>query len=81
MSPRQFCIASISGAVKEAHLDETPTDLKRQVHIADRDATVDGMYLRIILHANEHMEQLVAYALMTGFVPPLVKPIAAFAPG
>ena len=57
-------------AVKEAHLSETPKDLKRKVHIADRDATVDGMYLRIIVHANEHMGQLVAYARMTGVVPP-----------
>lgn len=57
-------------AVREAHLAETPTDLKRKVHIADRDATVDGMYLRIIIHANEHMGQLIAYARMTGVVPP-----------
>jgi uncharacterized damage-inducible protein DinB len=57
-------------AVKNAHLAETPEDLKRKVHIADRDATVDGMYLRIIVHANEHMGQLVAYARMTGVVPP-----------
>ena len=28
------------------------------------------MYLRIIVHANEHMGQLVAYARMTGVVPP-----------
>jgi hypothetical protein len=41
-------------AVKEAHLAETPKDLQRKVHIADRDATVDGIYLRIIIHANEH---------------------------
>jgi uncharacterized damage-inducible protein DinB len=57
-------------AVKEAHLAETSKDLQRKVHIADRDATVDGMYLRIIIHANEHMGQLVAYARMTGVVPP-----------
>ena len=57
-------------AVKEAHAAETPSDLQRKVHIADRDATVDGMYLRIIVHANEHMGQLVAYARMTGVVPP-----------
>ena len=57
-------------AVKQAHLAETPKDLERKVHIADRDATVDGMYLRIIVHANEHMGQLVAYARMTGVVPP-----------
>jgi uncharacterized damage-inducible protein DinB len=57
-------------AVKEARLSETPKDLRRNVHIADRDATVDGIYLRILLHANEHMGQLVAYARMTGVVPP-----------
>jgi uncharacterized damage-inducible protein DinB len=57
-------------AVKEAHLAETPKDLQRKVHIADRDATVDGMYLRIIVHDNEHMGQLIAYARMTGVVPP-----------
>ncbi len=57
-------------AVKEAHLAVKPSDLARKVHIQDRDATVDGMYLRIIIHANEHMGQLVAYARMTGVVPP-----------
>jgi uncharacterized damage-inducible protein DinB len=60
-------------AVKEAHLAETPKDLDRKVHIADREASVDGMYLRIIVHANEHMGQLVAYARMTGVAPPWSK--------
>jgi uncharacterized damage-inducible protein DinB len=59
--------------VKEARLAETAKDLQRKVHIDDRDATVDGMYLRIIVHANEHMGQLVAYARMTGVVPPWAK--------
>lgn len=57
-------------AVRAAHVAVKPSDLQRKVHIADRDATVDGMYLRIIVHANEHMGQLVAYARMTGVVPP-----------
>jgi uncharacterized damage-inducible protein DinB len=57
-------------AVQKAHLAETPKGLQRKVHIEDREATVDGMYLRIIVHANEHMGQLVAYARMTGVVPP-----------
>jgi uncharacterized damage-inducible protein DinB len=60
-------------AVKEAHLAEKPEDFERKVHIMDRDATLDGMYLRIIVHANEHMGQLVAYARMTGVVPPWSK--------
>jgi uncharacterized damage-inducible protein DinB len=57
-------------AVQQAHLAETPKDLARKVRINNRDATVDGMYLRIIVHDNEHMGQLVAYARMTGVVPP-----------
>jgi uncharacterized damage-inducible protein DinB len=60
-------------AVKQAHLKETPEDLQRKVKIFDRDATVDGMYLRILVHDNEHMGQLVAYARMTGVVPPWSK--------
>ena len=57
-------------AVKTAHAAETPKDLERKVKIEGRDATVDGMYLRIIVHANEHMGQLIAYARMKGVVPP-----------
>jgi uncharacterized damage-inducible protein DinB len=60
-------------AVKTAHLAETPEDLKRAVKIHKIDATVDGIYLRIVIHANEHMGQLVAYARMTGVVPPWSK--------
>ena len=64
-------------AVKRAHWAVTPQGLQRKGHIMDRDATVDRMYLRIIVmylriivHANEHMGQLVSYARMTGVVPP-----------
>ena len=53
-------------AVKRAHWAVTPQGLQRKGHIMDRDATVDRMYLRIIVHANEHMGQLVSYARMTG---------------
>jgi uncharacterized damage-inducible protein DinB len=60
-------------AVRVAHLAETPKDLERKVKIEGRDATVDGMYLRIIVHANEHMGQLIAYARMTGVTPPWSK--------
>jgi uncharacterized damage-inducible protein DinB len=60
-------------AVKQAHLAVTPQDLQRKVHIYDRDTNADGMYLRIIVHANEHMGQLVAYARMSGVTPPWSK--------
>jgi uncharacterized damage-inducible protein DinB len=57
-------------AVKDARASLKPGDFQRKVKIGDRDATVDGMYLRIIIHANEHMGQLVAYARFNGIVPP-----------
>jgi uncharacterized damage-inducible protein DinB len=60
-------------AVKTAHAATIPKGLERKVAITDREATVDGMYLRIIVHANEHVGQLFAYARMTGVVPPWSK--------
>jgi uncharacterized damage-inducible protein DinB len=57
-------------AVNKAHLAETPAHLAKRVKIEGRDSTVDAMYLRIIVHANEHMGQLIAYARMMGVVPP-----------
>jgi uncharacterized damage-inducible protein DinB len=59
-----------SEAVGKAHLALKPGDLQRKVKVGNRDATVDGMYLRIIVHANEHMGQLIAYARMNGVTPP-----------
>ena len=32
--------------------------------------TMDGIYLRILVHANEHLGQLIGYARMNGVVPP-----------
>lgn len=57
-------------AVKESHASESAKNLERKVKIMGRDATAADVYLRIIVHANEHMGQLVAYARMTGVVPP-----------
>jgi uncharacterized damage-inducible protein DinB len=60
-------------AVRQAHGSVTQADFEKKVAIADRSATVDGVYLRILVHANEHMGQLVAYARMNGIVPPWSK--------
>ena len=57
-------------AVRAAHLNETPDHLAKHVHVADRTTTVDGIYLRLIVHADEHMGQLIAYSRMNGVVPP-----------
>jgi hypothetical protein len=42
-------------AVKEAHSAETLADLRRKTKVFNRDATVDGIFLRIIVHNNEDM--------------------------
>jgi uncharacterized damage-inducible protein DinB len=60
-------------AVRQAHTSVTPAELQRKVSIMNRNATVDGIYLRILIHANEHMGQLVAYVRMNGIVPPWSK--------
>jgi uncharacterized damage-inducible protein DinB len=57
-------------AVKDARATLQPGYLQRNVEINHRHATVDGIYLRILVHANEHMGQLVAYARMNGIAPP-----------
>ena len=60
-------------AVKKAHGSLTPEQGQRKVQIYGRSANVDGIYLRILVHANEHMGQLIAYARMNGIVPPWSK--------
>ena len=63
-------------AVRAARSQLQPGDLERKVQIEGKTVTVDGMYLRIIVHDNEHMGQLVAYARMNGIVPPWSRPAA-----
>ena len=60
-------------AVSTARAHLKPGDLQRKVSIYGKTVTVDGMYLRIIVHDNEHMGQLIVYARMNGIVPPWSK--------
>ena len=61
-------------AVKIARAQLKPGDLERKVRIQGKTVPVDGMYLRIIVHDNEHMGQLIAYARVNGIVPPWSEP-------
>ena len=61
-------------AVKTARAQLKPGDLERKVQIVGKTVPVDGMYLRILVHDNEHMGQLIAYARMNGIVPPWSRP-------
>ncbi len=57
-------------AVDAARTVATPEGLAAERTILGRAATVDGIHLRILVHANEHLGQLVAYARCIGIVPP-----------
>jgi uncharacterized damage-inducible protein DinB len=61
-------------AVAAARARLKPGDLERKVKIEGKTVDVDGMYLRILVHSNEHMGQLVAYARFNGIVPPWSLP-------
>ena len=57
-------------AARAAHLKETPDHLAKHVSVDGSPSTVDAIYLRMIIHSNEHMGQLIAYARMNSVVPP-----------
>jgi uncharacterized damage-inducible protein DinB len=61
-------------AVKTARAQLKPGDLERKVKIGGKVVPAEGVYLRIIIHNNEHMGQLIAYARMNGIVPPWSLP-------
>ena len=61
-------------AVETLRAKATPEDLQRRVKFFAGETTVDALYLRVIVHANEHMGQLIAYARMSGVVPPWSQP-------
>jgi uncharacterized damage-inducible protein DinB len=61
-------------AVKTARAQLKPGDLQRKAEIGGKTVDVDGIYLRIIIHDNEHMGQLIAYARMNGITPPWSLP-------
>ena len=61
-------------AVKAAHPAVKPADMKRKVKVfGSFEGTVESVYLRILVHNNEHMGQLIAYARTNGIVPPWSK--------
>lgn len=60
-------------AVQETRAAAKPEDLQKKVKIFGIDTTEDAIFLRLIIHDNEHMGQLIAYARMTGVVPPWSK--------
>ncbi len=60
-------------AARTARSSETDKTMARKVEFLKRDTTADAVYLRLIIHNNEHMGQLIAYARMSGVTPPWSK--------
>ena len=48
-------------------------DKQKTVKFLGHDATCEGILLRALAHANEHLGQMIAYARMNGIVPPWSK--------
>jgi len=58
-------------AIRKARPQVKASDWQRKVKVfGDTEGTIESVYLRIIVHNNEHMGQLIAYARMNGIVPP-----------
>lgn len=48
-------------------------DKQKAIKFLGHDATFEGVLLRTLAHANEHLGQMIAYARMNGVVPPWSK--------
>jgi hypothetical protein len=45
-------------------------DRQQKVKLFQKETTAEGVFLRILLHNNEHLGQSIAYARMNGITPP-----------
>ena len=45
-------------------------DRQQKVKLFGKETTAEGVFLRILVHNNEHLGQSIAYARMNGVVPP-----------
>jgi uncharacterized damage-inducible protein DinB len=61
-------------AVRQAYPATTPATQEQPADFFGRKSTVRAIYLRLLVHVNEHMGQAVAYARMNGVVPPWSAP-------
>lgn len=63
-------------AVRDAMDKAGAADLDKRVDFFGKDTTARAVYLRLLVHVNEHMGQSVAYARVNGIVPPWSRPAA-----
>jgi uncharacterized damage-inducible protein DinB len=63
-------IALLKKSFENVRTNYPTADKSKALKFFGRDATIDGVYLRILVHNHEHMGQSIAYARMMGVVPP-----------
>ena len=75
--PKEAAVTSKADVIKwlrdslDAVSKAYPTaDRQKKVQLFGKDTTADGVFLRLLIHNNEHLGQSIAYARMNGIVPP-----------
>lgn len=63
-------LARSADAVRKAYAASTPASQEQAADFFGRKTTVRAIYLRLLVHVNEHMGQAVAYARVNGIAPP-----------
>jgi hypothetical protein len=64
----------LASAEVDAAQDNYPKiDKQKAVKFLGHDATCEGVLLRALAHANEHLGQMIAYARVNGVAPPWSK--------
>ena len=63
-------ITFLTGSFDAVRAAVKTADRTKPAKFFGKDATVDGVLLRLLVHNHEHMGQLIAYARVNGVVPP-----------
>ncbi len=67
-------IAFLKSSFEPVRAGYASTDKQKQVKLfGAKEVTADGVFTRILVHNHEHMGQMIAYARMSGVVPPWSK--------
>lgn len=63
-------IKFLRGSLDTIRTSYPTADRDKKVQFFGKEVTADGVFLRILVHNHEHMGQAIAYARMSGVVPP-----------
>src|SRR5215472_12527868 len=57
-------------SVRQSFSQLSDAELERRLHFFGEETTVRRVYLRLLAHAHEHMDQMIAYLRFNGIAPP-----------